>query len=212
MTLVLAAKPGLCIDMSQTKQQEQVAASTEPRERKGKESEWFWRMIAGLMVIIIGWMLWVMYQITPRSVVTPLAFVFQAKPGAMRQPATGAASAVGSLSPAAAPLVAQGGAAALAVAQPAPDAAAAALAMDQAQAGARTGAHQSSADVQAAALEKRNEQLKRDEQFKREGLKLSTEITTPLLEKKSNRKKHEGTPDGAPPAPAASDSAGKVRP
>ncbi|HEY5292721.1 MAG TPA: hypothetical protein VIJ43_10455 [Burkholderiales bacterium] len=172
--------------MSQTNQEE-GAAPTEPRVRK--EWEWFWRIIAGLMVIIIGWIFWVLYQITPRPVVTPLAYASQGKLRAAQQPATGAASAVASLPPAAAPPVAQEGAAALAAVQPAPEAVAAALAMDQAQAGARTGAHQSSADVQAAALEKREERLKREEHFKREGLKLSTEITTPLLEKKSNRKK-----------------------
>jgi hypothetical protein len=52
--------------------------------------------------------------------------------------------------------------------------------MDPALAAARAGAHQSSADVQAAALEKAGA----EEPVKREGLKLSTEIRTPLGEKK----------------------------
>lgn len=210
MTLVLAAKPGLSIDMSQTNQQEQGAAPTKPRVRK--DWELFWRIIAGLMVVIIGWTVWVLYQITPRSVVTPLVYESQVKPLGTQQSATGAASAVASLQPAAAPPAAQEGAAALPVPQPVPEAAAAALAIDQAQAGVRTGAHQSSADVQAAALEKREEQLKREQQLRRERLKLSTEITTPLAERKRIPKKQQGKPDGAPPVPAATDAAGKVRP
>jgi hypothetical protein len=187
MTLVLAAKPGLCIDMSQTNQQEQGAAPTKPRVRK--DWELFWRIIAGLMLVIIGWISWVLYQITPRSVVTPLVYESQVKPVGTQPSATGAASAVASLQPAAAPPAAQVGTAALPVPQPAPEAAAAALAMDQAQAGARAGAHQASADIQAAALEKREEQLQREQQLERGGLKLSPEITTPLAERKRIPKK-----------------------
>jgi hypothetical protein len=187
MTLVLAAKSGLNIEMSQTNQQEHGAAPTKPRVRK--DWELFWRIIAGLMVIIIGWIVWVLYQITPRSVVTPLVYESQVKPLGTQQSATGAVSAVVSLQPAAATPAAQEGAAALPVPQPAPEAAAAALAMDQAQSGARSGAHQASADVQAAALEKREEQLQRLEQLERGGLKLSPEITTPLVERKRIPKK-----------------------
>jgi hypothetical protein len=36
--------------------------------------EWFWRILAGLMLVVIGWMGWVAYQITPASVVTPAAY------------------------------------------------------------------------------------------------------------------------------------------
>jgi hypothetical protein len=178
MTLVLAAKPGLCIDMSQTKQQEQGAAPTGAR----KDLELFWRIIAGLMVIIIAWVAWVLYQISPRSVVTAQVYEFQVKP--VGRPVTGAVSAVASVQPSAATPAAQEVAAAVTVPQPASEAATAALAMDQAQAGARTGAHQSSADIQAAALEQRNDQLRRVEPLERDGLKLSPEITTPLVERK----------------------------
>jgi hypothetical protein len=173
--------------MSQTNQQEQGATPTKPKVRK--DWELFWRIIAGLMLVIIGWTVWVLYQITPRSVVTPLVYESQVKPLGTQQSATGAASAVASPQPAAAPPAAQEGAAALPVPQPAPEAAAAALAMDQAQAGARAGAHQSSADIQAAALEKRAEQLQWAEQLERGGLKLSPEITTPLVGNKRIPKK-----------------------
>jgi MSHA biogenesis protein MshN len=35
--------------------------------------EWFWRSVAGLMLIAAGWTLWVVYQLQPRSVATELA-------------------------------------------------------------------------------------------------------------------------------------------
>lgn len=171
--------------MSETNQQGQGAAPAKLRARK--DWELFWRIIAGLMLVIIGWIVWVLYQISPRSVVTPLAYQYQAKP--LGTP-TSAASAAASTQPTAAT----------------PDAAAAALAMDQAQAAARSGAHQASADVQAAALEKRQEAVQGAR------LKLSTEITTPLVEKKWIPKQHEGKADGPSTVPAATDAAGKARP
>ena len=210
MTLVLAAKPGLSIDMSQTNQQEQGAAPTKPRGRK--DWELFWRIIAGLMLVIIGWIVWVLYQITPRSVVTPLVYASQVKRGGTQQSEASAAEPAASLQPTPAKSAAQDGAAGLAVPAPAPEAAAAAVLMDQAQSAMRSGAHQSSADVQAVALEEREEQLKREQQLRRERLKLSTEITTPLAERQRIPKKQEGNPDGAPAVPAAADAAGKARP
>ncbi len=173
--------------MSQVNQQEQGAAATKPRVRK--HWELFWRIIAGLMLVIIGWTVWVLYQITPRSVVTPLVYESQVKPLGTQPSATGAAGTMASPQPAAAPPAAQEGAAALPVPQLSPEAAAAALAMDQAQAAARSGAHQASADVQAAALEKREEQRQRAEQLERGGLKLAPEITTPLAERNRIPKK-----------------------
>jgi hypothetical protein len=185
--LVLAAKPGLCIDMSQTNQQEQSAARAKPVMRK--ELELFWRIIAGLMVITISWVLWVLYQIAPRSVVTPLVYESQVKRAGTQPSASGAAGTVASPQPTAAAPAAQAGAAAVDMPQASPGAAAAALAMDRAQAGARSGAHQASADVQAAALEQWEEQLQRAEPLERDGLKLSPEITTPLAERKRIPKK-----------------------
>ena len=54
--------------MSQTKRQERAGAPAESRARK--DWEWFWRIVAGLMLLVIAWVVWVLYQITPRSVVT----------------------------------------------------------------------------------------------------------------------------------------------
>lgn len=200
MTLVLAATPGLSIDMSQTNQQPQGAAPVKAKPRK--DWELFWRIIAGLMIVVIAWIIWVLYQITPRSVVTPLVYESQVKRGGTQQSETGAAAASPQLAPAKS--ASQQAVGAPPVPQPTSDATAAALLMDQAQAAMRSGAHQSSADVQAAALEQRIEPVRG------ERLKLSTEITTPLVEKKSVPNQHKARPDGVPPVPAT--TAGKVRP
>ena len=165
--------------MSQTTQPQQGTAPAEPRPRK--DWELFWRIIAGLMLLIIGWIAWVLYQITPRSVVTPLVYEAQAKRSGAPQADAGAAAP--SPQPSPAKPVAQDVAAGLPVPQAAPEVAAAALLMDQAQAAARSGAHQASADVQAGALEKSREQLERAQPIERDGLKLSPEITTPLTGK-----------------------------
>ena len=173
MTLVLAATPGLSIDMSQTKQQPQGAAPVKAKPRK--DWELFWRIIAGLMIVVIAWIIWVLYQITPRSVVTPLVYESQVKRGGTQQSETGTAAASPQLAPAKS--AGQQGVGAPPLPQPTPDATAAALLMDQAQAALRSGAHQSSADVQAAALEQRIEPIRG------ERLKLSTEMATPPVEK-----------------------------
>jgi MSHA biogenesis protein MshN len=36
--------------------------------------EWFWRIVAGLMLIAAAWTLWVVYQLQPRAVATELAY------------------------------------------------------------------------------------------------------------------------------------------
>lgn len=169
------------------------ATPAEPRARK--DWELFWRIIAGLMLIIIAWIAWVLYQITPRSVVTPLAHESRVKTIGLHPGASGAAAPA-----------APAEAVAPSAPQPAPEAATADPAMDLAQTAARSGAHQSSADVQAAALEKKQEQIKG------EGLRLATEISTPLAEKHRIPKTPEGEPDGAPAVPAAIGAAGKDRP
>ncbi|OGA34385.1 MAG: hypothetical protein A3G80_00400 [Betaproteobacteria bacterium RIFCSPLOWO2_12_FULL_62_13b] len=200
MTLVLAATPGLSIDMSQTNQQPQGAAPVKAKPRK--DWELFWRIIAGLMIVVIAWIIWVLYQITPRSVVTPLVYESQVKRGGTQQSETGAAAASPQLAPAKS--AGQQAVGVPPLPQPTSDATAAALLMDQAQAALRSGAHQSSADVQAAALEQRIVPIRG------ERLKLSTEITTPLVEKKSVPKQQKARPDGVPPVPAT--TAGKIRP
>ena len=183
------------MQMSQTNQQQPGAAPAESRPRR--DWELFWRIIAVLMIMVIGWIVWVLYQITPRSIVTPLVYESQARRSAALQADASAAAARSA---------AEEGAGALSMPQPAPEVAAAALLMDQTQDALRAGAHQSSADVQAATVEKRVAPVPG------ERLKLSTEITTPLVERKSAPKLQQARPDGAPPVPAAADQTGKVRP
>lgn len=174
--------------MSQTTQQ-QGAAPTEPKPRK--DWEWFWRIIAALMLIVIGWVAWVMYQITPRSVVTPLVYESEAGRNDARRPEAGTTQPISS---------------APAAPQPTPEARAAAVLIEQTQTAMRSGAHQASADVQAAAQEKESGAAHG------ERLKLSTEITTPLVERTPAPRPQDARPDAASPAPAAKDQAGRSRP
>jgi len=45
--------------------------AVQPAERR---REWFWRIVAGLMLIAVGWVVWIAYQLRPHPVVTDLAF------------------------------------------------------------------------------------------------------------------------------------------
>lgn len=183
MILVLAAKPRPSIDMSEIKQQEQGSAPAEPRARR--HWEWFWRIVAGLMLLVIAWVVWVLYQITPRSVVTPLAYATRVRPISTPQSAGGAMPS--------AP-------------EPVPEPAAADAATGRAQAALQTGAQPASADIQAAVLEQK------DQTTKVEGLRFATEISTPLAEKQGTLKTQEGRPGIAPASPAATEAGGKGRP
>lgn len=162
--------------MNQTKQQEQVAASAQPRARK--DWEWFWRIVAGLMLIFIAWAGWVVYQITPRSVVTPLAYATPVKPIGTPKPAGGAQAP-------AAP--------AEAVAAQPPSAAteAGGQATPIEPAAARSAASQ-------AAANPAGNQEKKEEQIGVGGLRLATEISTPLSAKQDNPTTQEGKPGRAP--------------
>lgn len=183
---VLSARSGQGSEMSQTKQQ--VAAAGSPRPRK--DWELFWRIIAGLMLLVIAWVLWVLYQITPRSVVTPLAYANPIRSIGTHQAATGAA-APANPAPAVPPSAPQPAAEA-----PAADAA------SQAPAAVPAGAHQTAADVQATAPEKTQPPMLGV------GLRLATEISTPVAEKPGSLKTPEGRSGGAP----AADAVGKQRP
>lgn len=177
--------------MNQTKQQEQGAAPTKPKARK--DWELFWRIIAGLMLLVIAWVVWVLYQITPRSVVTPLAYASQIKP-IDTQPAAAVSAGIAPSAP-----------------QPVLEPTAAERAMALAQEAARSGVHQASADIQAAAMDDKAAALK-PEPAKGEGLRLATEIAVPPAGKPGIPAKQEGRPEGASAVPAASGAAAKDRP
>jgi hypothetical protein len=197
---VLAHKPGRGSEMSQTTQQQGTVAGS-PRPRKDWES--FWRIIAGLMLLIIAWALWVLYQITPRSVVTPLAYATPIKSIGTHQPASDAATAA-TAQPAATPPAPASAQPEVTPPAPAPAAEAtpADVAMDRAQAAARSGAHQASADVRASSAEKAEQPIPRV------GLRLATEMSTPAVEKPAGLK----TPGGKSGGAYAADAAGKQRP
>jgi MSHA biogenesis protein MshN len=42
-------------------------------EATAASHEWFWRVIAALMLLALGWVGWLIYQIQPRPIATPLA-------------------------------------------------------------------------------------------------------------------------------------------
>lgn len=179
--------------MSQTMHQEQEAAAAQPKARK--DWELFWRIVAGLMLLVIAWVAWVLYQISPRSVVTPLAYSGQTTTISTQEAA--AARAPAEPTPAAP--------------APAPEPSAADRAMALAQEAAGSGAHQASADVQAAALQDMAAAPK-PEPALGEGLKLATEISIPPAAQQRVPKTQEGKPDGASAVPAATDARGKDRP
>jgi hypothetical protein len=41
--------------------------------------EWFWRFLAVVMVLTVGWVLWIIYQINPQPLVTKAGFEAAAK-------------------------------------------------------------------------------------------------------------------------------------
>jgi MSHA biogenesis protein MshN len=49
--------------------------------------EWFWRTVAGLVLIALGWVAWVVYQIQPRPIATELALAAAERKPAPRPPA-----------------------------------------------------------------------------------------------------------------------------
>jgi hypothetical protein len=162
--------------------QKQGGAPVKPAR---KDWELFWRIIAGLMLLVIGWMFWVLYQISPRSVVTPLAYATQVRPISAQVPA--AAPVPNAVQPAGKP--AEGD-----------------QATEPAQAAATSGAHQAAADGQAAFSENKPGAIGA------EGLKLATELSTPPAQKPASPKTQEGNPAGAPANTTGAGAAGKIRP
>lgn len=49
--------------------------------------EWFWRILAVLVLASLGWLAWVAYQVQPRPLVTPLALMVAQKPAGKPMPA-----------------------------------------------------------------------------------------------------------------------------
>jgi MSHA biogenesis protein MshN len=49
---------------------ETIAAQVRPVSRTHVGSDWFWRVLAGVMLIAVCWVAWLMWELAPRSVVT----------------------------------------------------------------------------------------------------------------------------------------------
>jgi len=79
-----------------------MAEETAPVASRKTGSEWFWRILAVLMVAVIGWVIWIAYQLNPPALVTSAAFEAAAKARAT-QNAEGKIGVVGSDTPAEAP-------------------------------------------------------------------------------------------------------------
>ena len=47
-----------------------IAAQVRPVARLHVGSEWFWRVMAGVMLIAVCWIVWLMWELSPRSLVT----------------------------------------------------------------------------------------------------------------------------------------------
>jgi hypothetical protein len=46
--------------------------------------EWFWRFLAGVMLVIVGWVVWIAIQISPPDLILPAAFEAAAQGRATR--------------------------------------------------------------------------------------------------------------------------------
>jgi hypothetical protein len=51
-------------------------AASKPQKMIG---EWFWRFLAVVMVLTVGWVLWIIYQINPQPLITTAGFEAAAK-------------------------------------------------------------------------------------------------------------------------------------
>lgn len=64
-----------------------LAQQVRPVKSSHVGSNLFWRLMGGVMVVVVAWVIWVMWQIMPRPVVTDLAYQWLAKARTASQPA-----------------------------------------------------------------------------------------------------------------------------
>lgn len=76
-------------------------AAPKPQKMVG---EWFWRFLAAVMVVTVGWVFWIIYQINPQPLITNAGFEAAAK-----AKARASQDAKGVITPAAAPATAPAG-------------------------------------------------------------------------------------------------------
>ena len=61
----------------------QTQTTSEAPGRRG-DWEWFWRFLAAVMVIVVGWVTWIAVQISPQPLVMPAAYEAAAQARASR--------------------------------------------------------------------------------------------------------------------------------
>lgn len=64
-----------------------AAAAHAPGQKKDPTTqvgEWFWRFLAGVMLVIVGWVVWIAIQISPPDLILPAAFEAAAQGRATR--------------------------------------------------------------------------------------------------------------------------------
>lgn len=83
--------------------QQTAAPGTAPPKPQKMIGEWFWRFLAVVMLLTVGWVLWIIYQINPQPLITKAGFEAAAKARASQD-------ARGVITPAAAPGTAAPGA------------------------------------------------------------------------------------------------------
>ncbi len=64
-----------------------AAAAQTPGQKKESQTqigEWFWRFLAVVMLLIVGWVVWIALQISPPDLILPAAFEAAAQGRASR--------------------------------------------------------------------------------------------------------------------------------
>jgi MSHA biogenesis protein MshN len=147
-----------------------LSAHMRPVPARALASDFFWRTMAMAMLFAIGWVAWVVWQLTPHPIVTDLAY--KSSPGTISTPADAASSRPGS---------AQGPQAAAVLPAPAP-----------ALAPAPTAPSPSPED---AALKTPQAPLaQRIERVNVDMLRLATELTTPIPRRSSRLSSSRSAP------------------
>ncbi len=196
-----------------------LAAHLKPVATPRYGSEVFWRVMAAVMLLMVGWVAWVMWQLTPHPVVTDLAYqsALRARPiqpEAARQERSGGIAAAGPAAagePAAASFIPPGTSPAPATTPPASPAPAVAAATSPTP--ASPSAASPSAAVPAPALPAAASATLQPDAGpaaqvataapRIDMLKLATELFTPIPERKT---RPPAKPASAAPAPVSADA------
>jgi hypothetical protein len=59
-------------------------ASVAQQPSTARVGEWFWRFLAVVMVVVIGWVVWIAIQISPPEIILPAAYEAAAQGRALR--------------------------------------------------------------------------------------------------------------------------------